>query len=101
MLKSAFVSTCSRSSRGIPTSTKPRSASGSTTEWSPGASLAIERALERRGERHARRIGVEVRDGIATLTGSVYSWSERRSVLGAARSTPGVRAVEDQLWPEE
>jgi osmotically-inducible protein OsmY len=62
---------------------------------------AIERALERRAERHASRIGVEVRDGIATLTGSVYSWSERRSVLGAARSTPGVRAVEDRLWPEE
>lgn len=68
---------------------------------SENVARAIERALERRAERHARRIGVEVRDGIATLTGSVYSWSERRSVLGAARSTPGVRAVEDRLWPEE
>jgi len=62
---------------------------------------AIERALARRAERHARQIGVEVRDGTATLTGSVYSWSERRSVLGAARATPGVHAVEDRLWPEE
>jgi osmotically-inducible protein OsmY len=62
---------------------------------------AIERALARRAERHARRIGVEVRDGVATLTGSVYSWSERRSVLGAARATPGVHVVEDRLWPEE
>jgi osmotically-inducible protein OsmY len=62
---------------------------------------AIERALARRAERHARRIGVKVHNGIVTLTGSVYSWSERRSVLGAARSTPGVHAVEDRLWPEE
>ena len=62
---------------------------------------AIERALARRAERHARRIGVEVRDGIATLTGSVNSWSERRSMLGAVRATPGVHTVEDRLWPEE
>jgi osmotically-inducible protein OsmY len=71
------------------------------TSTSESVARAIERALERRAERHARRIGVDVHDGIATLTGSVYSWSERRSVLGAARSTPGVRAVEDRLWPEE
>ena len=62
---------------------------------------AIERALERRAERQARQIHVDVHDGIATLTGSVRSWAERRSVLGAARSTPGVRIVEDRLWPEE
>jgi osmotically-inducible protein OsmY len=62
---------------------------------------AIERALERRAERHARQIRVDVHDGIATLTGSVRSWAERRSVLGAARSTPGIRIVEDRLWPEE
>ncbi len=71
------------------------------TSTSESVARAIERALERRAERHARRIGVEVHDGIVTLTGSVYSWSERRSVLGAARSTPGVHAVEDRLWPEE
>ena len=71
------------------------------TSTSENVARGIERALERRAERHARRIGVEVRDGVATLTGSVYSWSERRSVLGATRSTPGVRAVEDRLWPEE
>jgi osmotically-inducible protein OsmY len=55
----------------------------------------------RRAERHARQTRVDVRDGIATLTGSVRSWAERRSVLGAARSTPGIRIVEDRLWPEE
>lgn len=62
---------------------------------------AIERALERRAERQARQIRVDVHDGIVTLTGSVHSWAERRSVLGAARFTPGVRVVQDQLWPEE
>jgi osmotically-inducible protein OsmY len=61
---------------------------------------AIERALERRAERQARRIGVEVRDGIATLSGAVTSWAERRALLGAAQSTPGVTAVKDALWPE-
>jgi osmotically-inducible protein OsmY len=71
------------------------------TSTSESVARAIERALERRAERHARRIGVEVHDGIVTLTGSVYSWSERRSVLGAARSAPGVHLVEDRLWPEE
>jgi osmotically-inducible protein OsmY len=61
---------------------------------------AIERALERRAEREARDIKVEIHDGIVTLTGPVVSWAERKAVLGAARFTPGVRAVEDHLWPE-
>ena len=61
---------------------------------------AIEQALERRAEREARHIGVEVRDGIATLTGPVHSWAERKSVLAAARFTPGIRAVEDHLRTE-
>lgn len=59
---------------------------------------AIEQALERRAEREARQIGVEVRDG--TLTGPVHSWAERKSVLAAARFTPGVRIVEDRLRTE-
>jgi len=61
---------------------------------------AIEEALERRAEREARNIGVDVRDGIVTLTGPVHSWAERKSVLAAARFTPGVRAVEDRLRTE-
>ena len=61
---------------------------------------AIEQALERRAEREARRIRVDVRDGTVTLTGSVHSWAERKSVLSAARFTPGVRAVEDHLRTE-
>ncbi|OGL17561.1 MAG: hypothetical protein A3F92_09155 [Candidatus Rokubacteria bacterium RIFCSPLOWO2_12_FULL_71_22] len=61
---------------------------------------AIEQALERRAEREARQIRVDVRDGTVTLTGPVHSWAERRSVLSAARFTPGVRAVEDHLRTE-
>ncbi len=58
---------------------------------------AIEAALERRAEREARHIRVDVHDGTVTLSGDVHSWAERKSVLAAARFTPGVRAVEDHL----
>jgi osmotically-inducible protein OsmY len=58
---------------------------------------AIEQTLERRAEREAKRIQIDVRDGVATLTGSVHSWAERKSVVAAARFTPGVRNVEDRL----
>ena len=61
---------------------------------------AIEHALERRAERSARHIGVAVRDGLVTLTGTVTSWSEKRAVVGAARHTAGVQAVEDDLEVE-
>jgi len=61
---------------------------------------ALERALERRAERQARRIKVDVRDGVAILSGTVTSWAERRALLGAAQSTPGVTSVKDELWPE-
>jgi osmotically-inducible protein OsmY len=57
----------------------------------------IEQALERRAEREAKRIQVTVKDGMATLTGPVQSWAERQAVVGAARFTPGVREVKDQL----
>ncbi|MFI5284669.1 MAG: BON domain-containing protein, partial [Candidatus Dormibacterales bacterium] len=61
---------------------------------------AIEQALERRAEREARQIGVDVRDGTVTLTGTVHSWAERQSVLAAARFTPGVLDVQDHLRTE-
>ena len=61
---------------------------------------AIEQALERRAEREARRIRVDVLDGAVTLTGSVHTWAERKSVLAAARFTPGVRSVDDRLRVE-
>lgn len=61
---------------------------------------AIEEVLERRAEREARRIRVDVRDGTVELTGTVHSWAERKSVVAAARFTPGVKAVEDHLRTE-
>lgn len=61
---------------------------------------AIEGALERRAEREARRIRVDVKDGVVTLTGGVHSWAERKSVVAAARFTPGVQRVEDHLRTE-
>ena len=63
-----------------------------------GVRAAIERALERRAERDAGHVTVVVHDGVVTLTGPVHSWGERRAVVGAARGTAGVRAVEDELW---
>lgn len=61
---------------------------------------AVEQTLERRAEREARRIRVDVRDGTVTLTGPVHSWAERKSVVAAARFTPGVLAIEDHLRTE-
>jgi osmotically-inducible protein OsmY len=60
----------------------------------------IEKALERRTEREVRQIRIDVHDGVVTLTGAVGSLAERRSIVEAARSTSGVRSVEDQLHIE-
>ncbi len=57
----------------------------------------IEGALERRAERAAKHVNVVVRNGEVTLSGPVHSWAEREAVVGAARFTPGVRAVDDRL----
>jgi osmotically-inducible protein OsmY len=57
----------------------------------------IEHALERRAERHANRIQIDVFGNTVRLSGRVASWPEREAVVGAARGTPGVRTVEDQL----
>jgi osmotically-inducible protein OsmY len=58
---------------------------------------SIEAALERQAEREARRIDLEVRDGRVSLTGVVHSWAEKEAVIGAAKGTPGVRAIDDHL----
>ena len=58
---------------------------------------SIEAALERRAEREADRIQVEMKDGTVSLTGRVHNWNERQAVLGAAGYAPGVRKVEDHL----
>jgi osmotically-inducible protein OsmY len=57
----------------------------------------IEDALARRAHRQAGRIQVDVAGSRVTLSGRVRSWEERRAMVGAARLTPGVGAVEDLL----
>lgn len=73
---------------------------GGTTVDPMAIKLQIERALERRAEREARRIVVSVRDGAVTLTGPVASWAERQMVERVAGSSPGVRSIDDRLTIE-
>lgn len=61
---------------------------------------AIESALDRQAEREAEKIRVEVQDGAVKVFGTVTSWAEHQTVLGAAKGTPGVRSVEDKLRVE-
>ena len=57
----------------------------------------IEDALERRAEREAERLRIEVNDGTVDLFGRVHSWQEKRAVLGSISHAPGVTAVRDHL----
>ena len=59
--------------------------------------MVIEDALERRADREADRIGVNVSDGTVTLSGSINSWEEKRAIVGAVSHAPGVVAVRDHL----
>lgn len=56
----------------------------------------IEQALERQAEREARRIGVEVHDGVVMLSGTLRSWGERNAIERTAWFAPGVKRVEDK-----
>jgi osmotically-inducible protein OsmY len=57
----------------------------------------IEEALERRAEREADRISIEVHDGVVKLQGRVRNWSEKRAILGTVGHAQGVRHVDDRL----
>jgi osmotically-inducible protein OsmY len=59
---------------------------------------AIGEALERRAEREARRIKVEVNGSEVTLSGSVRSWAEKRAILGAVSHASGVGRVNEHLF---
>jgi osmotically-inducible protein OsmY len=58
----------------------------------------IEDVLERRADREAHRIRVNVDEGVVTLTGAVNSWDEKKAILGSISHTPGVTAVHDHLF---
>ena len=57
----------------------------------------IEYALERRADREAERLRVDVHDGAVDLWGRVHSWQEKRAVLGSISHAPGVNRVVDHL----
>lgn len=58
----------------------------------------IEDVLERRADREANRIRVQVKGGEVTLTGAVNSWDEKKAILGSINHAPGVTAVYDHLF---
>ncbi len=60
----------------------------------------IEEALERRAEREANRIQVEVDNGTVTVSGVVHSWEEKVAVAAAARYARGVVTLNDRLRVE-
>ena len=57
----------------------------------------IEFALERRADREADRLRIEVNDGAVDLWGRVHSWQEKRAVLGSLSHAPGVTQVRDHV----
>lgn len=57
----------------------------------------IEFALERRADREAERLRIQVDDGSVDLWGRVHSWQEKRAVLGSISHAPGVTQVKDHL----
>jgi osmotically-inducible protein OsmY len=57
----------------------------------------IRKAIARHTDRELKHLGVVVDEGKVILSGTLSSSIERAIVSGAARSTPGVKAVVDRL----
>ena len=57
----------------------------------------VKRALESREDLRHAGIGVEVKNGVARLSGTVPSQEQRITAAVAARSAQGVRSVQDDL----
>ncbi len=78
-----------------------RAVVNSITVGSPQADPAkikrdIEGALERQTEREAKRIGVDIKNGVVTLTGTLRSWGEKNAIERAAYHAEGVQRIEDK-----
>ena len=57
----------------------------------------IAAALERRADREAERLRIDIKDGVVSLYGRVHSWPEREAVVGSISHAPGVHKVVDNL----
>ena len=57
----------------------------------------IEFALERRADREAERLRIELNDGAVDLWGRVHSWQEKRAVIGSIAHAPGVTQLKDHI----
>jgi osmotically-inducible protein OsmY len=57
----------------------------------------IEIALQRRADREAERLRIEIHDGAVDLWGRVHSWQEKRAVIGSLAHAPGVTHLKDHL----
>ena len=57
----------------------------------------IAAALRRRARADAKRLDIDVKDGVVTLRGTVASLAEKRAAHGVAWATRGVREVVDLL----
>ena len=60
----------------------------------------IAAALRRRARADAKRLDIDVKDGVVTLRGTVASLAEKRAAHGVAWATRGVREVVDLLTVE-
>lgn len=57
----------------------------------------LEFALERRADREAERLRIEVHEGAVDLWGRVHSWQEKRAVIGSIAHAPGVIQLKDHI----
>jgi hypothetical protein len=62
---------------------------------------AIDSTLSKRDDLRGSNIDVEVANGVARLTGTVENEQQRMAAAVAARSTPGVKAVKEELRVSE
>jgi hyperosmotically inducible protein len=60
----------------------------------------VKKALKDRGDQEEANIGVEVKNGVVRLTGTVPSWQRNLSAVYVARSVTGVRSVRNELRVE-